>query len=76
MASAQAAVKTTAQTEMPEGRGSNFRPHRRHQRIFRYNPTETRRDGRAAEGGGLLNRYRVKSSIGGSNPPLSARNLP
>jgi hypothetical protein len=26
-----------------------------------------------AEGGGLLNRYRVKSSIGGSNPPLSAR---
>ena len=29
-----------------------------------------------AEGGGLLNRYRVKSSIGGSNPPLSARNLP
>ena len=39
---------------------------------FRYNPSETRRDGRAAEGGGLLNRYRVKSSIGGSNPPLSA----
>ena len=31
-----------------------------------------RRDGRVAEGGGLLNRYRVKSSIGGSNPPLSA----
>jgi hypothetical protein len=28
-----------------------------------------------AEGGGLLNRYRVKSSIGGSNPPLSAINL-
>jgi hypothetical protein len=25
-----------------------------------------------AEGGGLLNRYRVKNSIGGSNPPLSA----
>jgi hypothetical protein len=25
-----------------------------------------------AEGGGLLNRYRIKSSIGGSNPPLSA----
>jgi hypothetical protein len=25
-----------------------------------------------AEGGGLLNRYRAKSSIGGSNPPLSA----
>jgi hypothetical protein len=33
----------------------------------------SRRDGRVAEGGGLLNRYRVKSSIGGSNPPLSAR---
>jgi hypothetical protein len=31
-----------------------------------------RRGGREAEGGGLLNRYRVKSSIGGSNPPLSA----
>ena len=31
-----------------------------------------RRVGRVAEGGGLLNRYRVKSSIGGSNPPLSA----
>ena len=31
------------------------------------------RGGRVAEGGGLLNRYRVKSSIGGSNPPLSAR---
>ncbi len=29
-----------------------------------------------AEGGGLLNRYRVKSSIGGSNPPLSARYSP
>ncbi len=28
-----------------------------------------------AEGGGLLNRYTVKSCIGGSNPPLSARNL-
>ena len=28
-----------------------------------------------AEGGGLLNRYRVKSSIGGSNPPLSAIDL-
>ena len=28
-----------------------------------------------AEGGGLLNRYRVKNSIGGSNPPLSATNL-
>src|SRR2546421_7004029 len=31
-----------------------------------------RRDGRVAEGGGLLNRYTVKSRIGGSNPPLSA----
>ncbi len=28
-----------------------------------------------AEGGGLLNRYRTKSSIGGSNPPLSASSL-
>src|SRR2546423_242704 len=35
--------------------------------------TNLRRGGRVAEGGGLLNRYRVKSSIGGSNPPLSAR---
>ena len=25
-----------------------------------------------AEGGGLLNRYTIKSRIGGSNPPLSA----
>ena len=25
-----------------------------------------------AEGGGLLNRYTVKSRIGGSNPPLTA----
>src|SRR5579872_4469828 len=47
---------------------------KRHDDGFRYNPTQTRRDGRVAEGGGLLNRYRVKSSIGGSNPPLSARN--
>jgi hypothetical protein len=31
-----------------------------------------RRDGRVAEGDGLLNRYTVKSRIGGSNPPLSA----
>ena len=31
-----------------------------------------RRDGRVAEGGGLLNRYTAKSGIGGSNPPLSA----
>ena len=30
------------------------------------------RDGRVAEGDGLLNRYTVKSRIGGSNPPLSA----
>ena len=35
----------------------------------------TRRGGRVAEGGGLLNRYTVKSCIGGSNPPLSARLL-
>ena len=34
----------------------------------------SRRGGRVAEGGGLLNRYTVKSCIGGSNPPLSARN--
>jgi hypothetical protein len=27
---------------------------------------------KVAEGGGLLNRYTVKSCIGGSNPPLSA----
>ena len=32
----------------------------------------TGRGGRVAEGGGLLNRYTVKSRIGGSNPPLSA----
>jgi hypothetical protein len=30
------------------------------------------RDGRVAEGAGLLNRYTVKSRIGDSNPPLSA----
>ena len=35
-------------------------------------PRPVRRDGREAEGGGLLNRYRVKSSIEGSNPSLSA----
>ena len=35
-----------------------------------------RRDGREAEGGGLLNRYRAKSSIEGSNPSLSARQSP
>ena len=34
---------------------------------------QKRRGGRVAEGGGLLNRYTVKSCIGGSNPPLSAR---
>ncbi len=38
-----------------------------------YNQRQPRRRvGRVAEGGGLLNRYRIKSSIGGSNPPLSA----
>jgi hypothetical protein len=36
---------------------------------------KARRDGREAEGGGLLNRYRAKSSIEGSNPSLSATNL-
>ncbi len=41
-------------------------------RTIRYN-SEARRDGREAEGGGLLNRYRAKSSIEGSNPSLSAR---
>src|SRR5450432_351943 len=30
------------------------------------------RGGRVAEGGGLLNRYRVKSPIEGSNPSLSS----
>ncbi len=30
------------------------------------------RGGRVAEGGGLLNRDRVKSSVAGSTPPLSA----
>src|SRR4051812_38586602 len=34
-----------------------------------------RRDGRVAEGGGLLNRYTLKRCIGGSNPPLSASPL-
>src|SRR5215471_15111184 len=48
-------------------------------RGFRYNEisicflAQRRRGGRVAEGGGLLNRYTVKSCIGGSNPPLSAR---
>ena len=40
----------------------------------RYNRGD-RRDGRVAEGGGLLNRCTVKSCTGGSNPPLSARFL-
>ena len=34
-----------------------------------------RRRGREAEGGGLLNRYRVSSPIEGSNPSVSARTL-
>src|SRR5437764_2662204 len=54
-------------------------PSTHNSRSSRYNHSCTRseirvrRVGRVAEGGGLLNRYRVKSSIGGSNPPLSAR---
>ena len=32
------------------------------------------RDGRAAEGGGLLNRYRAKHPIEGSNPSSSVEN--
>ena len=39
----------------------------RHVRRYRF-----RRGGRVAEGGGLLNRYTVKSCIVGSNPTLSA----
>ncbi len=39
---------------------------------FPYNLFQGRRDGRVAEGGGLLNRCTVKSCTGGSNPPLSA----
>jgi hypothetical protein len=53
-------------------RGKEILPTKHGNPDFRYNPTQARRDGRVAEGGGLLNRYRVKSSIGGSNPPLSA----
>ena len=34
-----------------------------------------RRRGREAEGGGLLNRYTVKSRIEGSNPSVSATSL-
>jgi hypothetical protein len=34
-----------------------------------------RRRGREAEGGGLLNRYRVSSPIEGSNPSVSAKSL-
>src|ERR1700744_6501383 len=52
-----------------EARGGERRRGKRRSGII---PEKTRRDGRVAEGGGLLNRYRVKSSIGGSNPPLSA----
>ena len=33
---------------------------------------QPRRRGREAEGGGLLNRYTVKSRIEGSNPSVSA----
>ena len=50
---------------------------RRTENAFLYNHVEdSRRDGRVAEGGGLLNRYRVKSSIEGSNPSLSASFFP
>jgi hypothetical protein len=48
-----------------------LRPSYLHVPGIRYN-AEARRDGREAEGGGLLNRYRAKSSIEGSNPSLSA----
>ena len=41
-------------------------------RAARLRTRPSRRGGRVAEGGGLLNRYTVKSCIGGSNPPLSA----
>jgi hypothetical protein len=34
-----------------------------------------RRRGRVAEGGGLLNRYRVSSPIKGSNPFVSAKTV-
>jgi hypothetical protein len=34
--------------------------------------SQRRRRGREAEGGGLLNRYTVKSRIEGSNPSVSA----
>ncbi len=34
-----------------------------------------RRHGRVAEGGGLLNRYRGKTPIEGSNPSVSASSL-
>ena len=41
--------------------------------VLKYSTTrQVRRGGREAEGDGLLNRYTVKSCIGGSNPPLSA----
>src|ERR1035438_7507191 len=45
-------------------------------RALQQSGSNLRRDGRVAEGGGLLNRCRVKSSTGGSNPPLSASNFP
>jgi hypothetical protein len=64
------AVKNSCRSPLRNDRGD--REKNRADSDFRYNPTENRRDGRVAEGGGLLNRYRVKSSIGGSNPPLSA----
>jgi len=37
-----------------------------------YKPFHHRRGGRAAEGGGLLNRYTLSRRIKGSNPFLSA----
>src|SRR3984893_1951374 len=40
--------------------------------IRRVDPTHRWRGGRVAEGGGLLNRYTVKSRIVGSNPIPSA----
>ena len=65
-------VKSEPGDRTSKGRREAWNLRKRRQRNFRYNPFQTRRDGRVAEGGGLLNRYRVKSSIGGSNPPLSA----
>src|SRR5680860_324061 len=51
----------------PEWHGAVLTAHRRISK-----PCIQRRRGREAEGGGLLNRYTVKSRIGGSNPPVSA----